>query len=151
MLKKLLENKKIVIAVSAIVIVIIVLAVLLSRCTADDSKEGNSNADNGTKQEDLYDGDGLEIIEDDGKSENRVDTSEYWEDAAEAEDADKKSNDKTTNKQTEADKTESGNTTENSTQGNETTEGEAGNSGTDAGMSSGDTPEDEDVSWGAIY
>lgn len=142
MLKKLLENKKLVITVSAIVIVLIVLIVLLVKCGSDGTNNGGSNPDGNPKQEDTYDGEGLEIIEDDGKSENRVDTSEYWEGTPKSDDADKTSDDKTTDGQTSG-----GNT-----QGNGTTQDGTENSTSEGGMSSGDTPKDEDkTSWGAIY
>ena len=141
MLKKLLENKKLVITVSAIVLVIIVLAVLLVKCGSDEPKDNGSNKDGDPKQEEVYDGDGLEIIEDDGKSENRTDTSEYWEGTPKSDDADKKSDDKTTDKQTDTNKTESDKTTEGSTE----------NSESEDGVSNSDTPDDEDMSWGTIY
>ncbi len=140
MLKKVLENKKLVITVSAIVIVLIVIVALLARCGLDEPKNGDSNSGKEIEQEDPYDGDGLEIIEDDGKSENRVDTSDYWERTPKSDDADKKSDNKTTDNQTGTDKTEENESTESDSQDSESTEG----------VSSEDTPE-EDITWGTIY
>lgn len=147
MLNKLLENKKLVITVSTIVIVIIVMVVLFVRCGSDGAQNGGSNPDGNPKQEDTYDGDGLEIIEDDGKSENRADTSEYWDGTPKSDNADKKNDDKTTDGQTTNSQTPGSNT-----QDNGTTQGGTEDSASEDGVSSGDIPKDADnTSWGGIY
>ena len=61
-----------------IAIVILALVIPLAKCVSD--KYADANSDGGENQEESYDGKDLEIIEDDGTSEQGVDTSEYWED-----------------------------------------------------------------------
>lgn len=146
MLKKLLENKKLVIAIIAIVIIVIVA--LLVRCGSNEPTGTDSGSDKEIKQEEAYDGDGLEIIEDDGKSENGIDISEYWEDTKETgNDADKNDTkkddtaaDKTTNSETGDNKTEGGDSAGNGTEGTES----------EGGVSGEESLQDE-KSWGAIY
>lgn len=151
MLKKLLENKKLVIAIIAIVI--IVLVALLVRCGTDEPAGTDSSPDKETKQEEAYDGDGLEIIEDDGNSENSVDTSEYWEDEIEsgsdADRSDTKKDDTTSDKATDS-KMEDNKAENGMTEGSESTGDGTEGTESEGGVSGEETLEDE-KSWGDIY
>lgn len=131
MLKKMLNNKKIVI--TSITIVILVLVILLVKCGQDEPTGTESESDTGVKQEETYDGDGLEVDEDDEKTENSVDSSGYWEDTEDS----GNNTDKTNTKQEDI--------TTSQQEGNKTEEPEYEND-----VSDEDTLEDG-TSWGAIY
>ena len=131
MLKKKLNNKKIVITI--ITAVILVLVILIVKFGQDESTGTESESNTGVKQEETYDGDGLEVEEDDQKTENSADTSEYWEDTE-----DVGNNKEQTNTKQE-------DVITGQPAGNKTEEPKY-----DKEVSDEDTPEDE-KSWGAIY
>ena len=140
MLKKMLNNKKIVI--TGITVVILILVILLVKCGQDEPTGTEPESNTGVKQEETYDGDGLEVEEDDQKTENSADTSGYWEDTD------------TTNTQQEDVTTSqpAGNKTEGTA--DDKKEDNAGSKTEepkyDKEVSDEDTPEDE-KSWGALY
>lgn len=132
MLKKMLNNKTIVI--TSITIVILALVILLVKCGQDEPTDTESESDTGVKQEETYDGDGLEVNEDgDEKTENSADSSGYWEDTEDS----GNNTDKTNTKQEDI--------TTSQTTGNKTEKPEYEND-----VSDEDTLEDG-TSWGAIY
>lgn len=131
MLKKMLNNKKIVI--TSITIVILALVILLVKCGQDEPTGTESESDTEVKQEETYDGDGLKVDEDDEKTENSVDSSGYWEDTEDS----GNNTDKTNTKQEDI--------TTSQPEGNKTEEPEYEND-----VSDEDTLEDG-TSWGAIY
>lgn len=147
MLKKMLNNKKIVI--TSITIVILVLVILLVKYGQDKPIGTESESDTGVKQEETYLGDGLEVNEDDEKTENSVDSSGYWEDTEDSGNNTDQTNTKqedTATSQPAGNKTEGAveNDTENNV-GSKTEEPEYEND-----VSDEDTLEDG-TSWGTIY
>ena len=59
------------------------LGILLVKCVSD--KNADTNSDGEEKQEESYEGNDLEIVEDDETSEQSTDTSKYWEDTDQTE------------------------------------------------------------------
>jgi len=104
MLKKMLNNKKIVI--TSIAIIILVLVILLVTCGQNEPTGTESDSDTGVKQEETYEGDGLIVNENDEKTENSVDSSGYWEDAEDGGNTADTKQDNTTTSQPAGDKTE---------------------------------------------
>lgn len=140
MLNKILNNKKI--AIPSIISILLVLVILLVTCGRDEQAGTESESNGGVKQEETYDGDGLEVNENDEKTENSVDTSGYWEDAEDT----GNSTDNITTSQPVEDKTEgtvNGETENNVEDKNEEPE-------YDNNVSQEDTL-DDGTSWGAIY
>jgi len=144
MLKKMLNNKKIVI--TSITVVILILVILLVTCGQDEPTGTESDSDTGVKQEETYDGDGLEVNENDEKTENSVDSSGYWEDTEGSGNSTDTKQNNTTTSQSAEDKTEvtADDESENNA-GNKTEEPEYDND-----VSDQDTL-DDGTSWGAIY
>ena len=140
MLKRMRNNKKIVI--TNIAVVILILVVLLVTCRQEEPTGTESESNTGVKQEESYDGDGLDVSENDEKTENSVNTSGYWEEAEDSGNG----IDNITTSQPAGDKTEgtANNETENNV-GNKTEEPEYDND-----VSDEDTL-DDGTSWGAIY
>ena len=147
MLKRMLNKTKIVI--TSITAMILILVILLVKFGQDEPTGTESESNTGVKQEETYDGDGLEVEEDDQKTENSVDTSEYWEDTEDVEN----NKEQTNTKQEDVTATQPA---ENKTEGTADNEikDNAGNKTEepkyDKEVSDEDTPEDE-KSWGAIY
>lgn len=151
MLNRIIKNKKLLILVIALISVVGVAIVLIKGCLTENSggSETNVEEDANHIEEELYDGDGLDVVEQDEEQEDNTSVDGSWEKETEKKPSgesagnDSKDNTNNANKENAENNNSNNNTSDN---GNDNT----GDKNDETDKSEDDVIVD-DKSWGNIF